>query len=243
MLYLIGLGLELNDISLNALNAIKKCKKLYLESYTSIGSSVKELSKLLKKQIIIADRELIENNSEDILKESKNNTIAIWVHGDPLIATTHINYIIDAKKLKIKVKVIHNVSIINAITETGLMLYNFGKTTSIPFNNENVKTPIEVINNNLKNNLHTLILLDLDPKNNKFLDIREALEYLIKNNINNLCVVCSALGTSKQEIKVDYPKELLKLKFNKFPQCLIIPGKLHFREEEALKLYNQKVFK
>ncbi len=237
MLYLIGLGLELGDINLKALEAIKKCKKLYLESYTSIGSSSEELSKLLKKQIIIADRELIENDSEKILKEAKNNDIAILVYGDPLIATTHINYLIDSKKLKIKVDIIHNVSILNAITETGLMLYNFGKTTSIPFNNENVKAPIEVINNNLKSSLHTLVLLDLDPKNDKFLSINEALNYLIKNKINSLVVLCCALGTKKQEIKIGYPIELLKLKFNKFPQCIIIPGKLHFREEEALNLF------
>ena len=104
------------------------------------------------------------------------------VYGDPLIATTHINYIIDAQKIGVKTRVVHNVSIFNAVTETGLMIYNFGKTASIPFDNENIKTPIKIIKNNLKMGLHTLILLDLDPKNNKFLTINNALEYLMKNN-------------------------------------------------------------
>ena len=237
MLYLIGLGLELGDINLKALEIIKKCKKLYLENYTSTGASLDELKKLLKKPIITANRELIENNINNILKQAKIQNISILVYGDPLIATTHINYIIEAKKAKIKVKIIHNVSIVNAITETGLMLYNFGKTTSIPFDNENVKAPIKVINNNLKNGMHTLILLDLNPENNKFLNIKDALHYLIKNNINKLCVACSCIGTREQEIKVGSVNELLKLRFNKYPQCLILPGKLHFREEEALELY------
>ena len=59
MLYLIGLGLELEDISLKALNAIKSCNKVYLESYTSTGAKVKELEDLLKKKVIIAERELM----------------------------------------------------------------------------------------------------------------------------------------------------------------------------------------
>ena len=236
MLYLIGLGLELEDLSLKALKIIKKCKKLYLENYTSTGASIKELEKILKKQIIIAERSLIEYSQEKILNEAKKQNIAILVYGDPLIATTHINYIIDSQKIGVKTKVIHNVSIFNAVTETGLMIYNFGKTASIPFENENIKTPIEIINGNLKSGMHTLILLDLDPKNKKFMNIKDALQYLIKNNINRLCMACSSVGTTKQEVKIGYTKDLLKLKFNKYPQCLIIPGKLHFREEEALEL-------
>lgn len=237
MLYLIGLGLELKDISLKALEAIKKCKKVYLENYTSTGASLNELKKLLKKPIITANRELIENKINDILKQAKTKNICILVYGDPLIATTHVNYIIEAKKAKININVIHNVSIVNAITETGLMLYNFGKTTSIPFDNKNIKAPVKVINNNLKGGMHTLILLDLNPEDNKFLNVKDALNYLIKNKINRLCIACSCIGTKKQEIKAGSTSELLKLKFNKYPQCLILPGKLHFREEELLELY------
>ena len=237
MLYLIGLGLELEDINLKALNAIKSCKKVYLESYTSTGAKVKELEDLLKKKVIIAERELIENKQEEILKEAKKDNVAILVFGDPLIATTHINYIIDAKKFKVKVNVVHNVSIMNAITETGLMLYNFGKTTSIPFNNENVVAPVNTIKDNLKLGLHSLVLLDLDPENNKFLSVNEALEYLMKNNIKNECIACSSLGTNKQEIKYGKINDLVNKKFDKFPQCLIIPGNLHFREKEALELW------
>ena len=38
-------------------------------------------------------------------------------------------------------------------------------------------------------------------------------------------------------IKFGKAKELLKKKFGKFPQCLIVVAKLHFMEEEALKKY------
>jgi len=237
MLYLIGIGLNCNDLSLDALSSIKQCKKLYLENYTNIGCEKELLEKILKKKLIKADRELIENNSKLILNEAKKQNIGILVYGDPLSATTHISYLIECKKNNIKIKIIHSSSILTAVSETGLFLYNFGKTTSIPFNNENVKAPIEVLKNNLKQGLHTLFLLDLDPKNNKFLKINDALEYLLKNNINMNVVSCSALATDKQEIKYGKINELIKLKFDKFPQCIIIPGKLHFVEEEALNLW------
>ncbi len=236
MLYLIGLGLACKDISLNVLEAIKKCKKVYLESYTSLGCGKKELETLIKKKVVIANRNIIENSQEEILKEAKNKDIAILVYGDPLTATTHINYLIDCRKQRIKVKVIHSSSILTAISETGLFLYNFGKITSIPFNNKNVNAPIKVLKDNLSLGLHTLFLLDLDPENKKFLTINDALDYLLRNKVNLNCVACSALGTEKQEIDYGEIKELIKSRFNKFPQCIIIPGKLHFIEEEALKL-------
>ncbi|MEK6841231.1 MAG: diphthine synthase [Nanoarchaeota archaeon] len=237
MLYLIGLGLNCKDISLNALEAIKECKKLYLENYTSLGCSVKDLERIANKKVIIANRGLIENNSNKILNEAKNFNIGILVYGDPLSATTHISYLISCKKLNIKFKIIHASSILTAVAETGLSLYNFGKITSIPFNNKNIKTPIKVIKDNLKLGLHTLILLDLDLENKKFLTINEALDYLLRNNIDLDLIACSALGTSKQEIRYGTIEKLKKLEFNRHPQCLIIPGKLHFIEEEALNLW------
>ena len=100
-----------------------------------------------------------------------------------MCATTHIDLMLRAKQDKIKVEIIHNASIISAIGITGLEVYKFGKTTSIPFHNENVKSPIEVLNNNNKNKLHTLLLLDLDPINNKFMTIKDAIDYLVKNYI------------------------------------------------------------
>lgn len=237
MLYLIGIGLTCKDLSLNALESIKKCKKLYLEGYTNIGCEKEHLEKIIKKKTIKVNRELIENKSKTIIKEAKKQNIGMLIYGDPLSATTHINYFIECKKENIKFKVIHSNSILTAVGETGLFLYNFGKTTSIPFNNENIKAPIEVLKNNLKLGLHTLFLLDLDPENKKFLTINNALEYLLINKIKSNCVACYALTTNKQEIKYGKIEDLIRLKFNNFPQCIIIPGKLHFIEEEVLSFW------
>ena len=241
-LYIIGLGLnDEKDITLKGLAAIKKCKKVYLENYTSrLNCSLTKLEKLYKKKIILADRSLVESQAEKtILKEAKSSNIALLVVGDPFGATTHIDLVLRAKEMSIKTQIIHNASIITAVGIIGLELYKYGKATSIPFHNENVTTPVKVLKNNLANGLHTLFLLDLNPKENKFMSVNEAIGYLLRNKVHEevLAIACAQLGSENPAIKAGRLKELKELKFKKFPQCLIIPAKLHFIEEEALRCY------
>lgn len=235
-LFLIGIGLEKDDISLKAINALKECNKIYLESYTSMGVSKEYLEKLLKKSIEPKDREFFENGSKKIILEAKKENVALLIQGDCLSATTHISILQEAMESKVKTEIIHGISIFTAISETGLSLYNFGKTTSIPFSYKNIKTPYEVIKSNLEKEMHTLVLLDLNPKENKFLEANEALKYLVSLGLeeNKKAVICSKLGTKEKEIKRGKIKDLIKIKLKYFPQCIIIPGKMHFIEEEFL---------
>ena len=73
-LYLIGLGLaDEKDITLKGLEAVKKCKRIYLESYTSkLQCSLAELEKLYGKEVIFANRQFVEDASQ-LLKESKSS--------------------------------------------------------------------------------------------------------------------------------------------------------------------------
>lgn len=68
-LYLIGLGLaDHKDISVKGLEIVKKSKKIYLESYTSIlGVNVEELERFYDKKIEIAYRETCEREIDEIL--------------------------------------------------------------------------------------------------------------------------------------------------------------------------------
>ena len=242
MLYLIGLGLnDEKDITIKGLEAIKKCKEIYLENYTSkLQVSKKDLEKFYKKKIIEANRNLIENNFDEIIKKSKKANIALLIIGDIFSATTHISIYNRCRELNCKVEVINNSSILNAVGITGLELYKFGKITSIPFD-LNVTTPIEVINFNLKNDLHSLILLDLDIEKNRFLTINQACEYLIKNNIKEKVIACARLGSKNFIIKYGSLERIKDINFGKPPYCLIIPGKnLHFVEEESLNGISNK---
>lgn len=243
MLYLIGIGLnDEKDITIKGLEAVKKCESVYLESYTSkLSCSVSDLEKFYGKRIIIADRDLVEKKAEEtILKDAKEKDTALLIIGDVFGATTHIDILLRAKKENIETKIIHNASILTAVGVTGLELYKFGKVTSIPFNHEFIKSPVSVLKSNQSIGFHTLFLLDLDPKNNKFLTVSDAAKYLLKEGVESdrLAVACAQLGSDKPIIKAAKLKDIEKLKIDKYPQCLIIPGNLHFMEEDALKLYS-----
>ena len=233
----IGLGNE-EDISVRGLEIVKNADIIYLESYTSkLGCSVSSLEKFYGRKIIKADRDLVEKKNE-ILDYAENKDVAFLIIGDVFSATTHIDLFLRAKKRKIDVEVIHGNSILSAVGVTGLEIYKFGKVTSIPFENEKVKTPIEVYEMNKKNGLHTLFLLDLDPLNEKYLSIKGAVEYLIKKGVKDVYAVgCARIGCKDQIIKYKKLSELKRINFGEAPYCLIIPGKLHFMEEEVLGLW------
>lgn len=237
MLYLIGIGLDKNDISLKALAAIKKCKKVYLETYTTkLPYSKAELEKIIKKKTIEANRETVENKMQMLLDEARKQNIALLIYGDPLAATTHITLLLEAEKQKIKIQVIHAPSILTAVSETGLQLYKFGKTASLPRWQENFRPNsfFNIINENLGMNAHTLLLVDIG------LNVQDALEELKESSggslSDNLVVIASRLGTPRQKIISGKLKELIKekLKIGE-PFCIIIPSSLHFTEAEMLK--------
>ncbi len=238
MLYLIGLGLgDEKDLTLNALEVIKKSDFVYLENYTSaLNFKVRDLEKLTGKEIIVADRNLVEN-TEEIVDNAEDSHVVFLIKGDVFSATTHADIFLRAKKRNIECRILHNSSIITAVGDTGLSLYKFGKTASIPFENENIKTPYEILTENGR--MHTLILLDLKPDENKYMNFKEGLNYLIKNGFEKEknVIICAGLGTEDAVIKYSMAKDILNENIEIYPQCIIVPGELHFVEEDFLKFY------
>lgn len=251
VLYFIGLGLsDEKDISLKGLEIVRKCSKIFLENYTSkLLVDKSRLEKLYGKKITLADRELVEKKSDTILIPAKNSDIAFLVIGDILSATTHMDLWLRAKKSDIKTHLIHNASILTAVAVTGLQLYKFGKTTSIPFPDGDWKpeTPYDVIKQNKKNGLHTLVLLDLVP-DKEFMIINTAIKYLLdieakrKEKVftkETLAIGCARLGSDKKTIICANAGELIEQDFGKPLHSLIVPGDLHFVEEEVLSVWKK----
>ncbi len=237
MLYLIGLGLQdEKDLSLRALEVAKSCE-CYCELYTSIWKgSLSKLENLIGKKVKQLKRRDLEENLQILLKKAKRENIAIFVPGDPLVATTHINLILEAKKEKVKTRVIHNASIYSAIGETGLQIYKFGKSATVPLTGKlsNVKNTIK---NNKKFGLHTLLLLDLDKETGIYLKVSEALKMLLKEKIltkKDKLIVLSNAGF-ESEVFYDSIENLIKKEFS-LPAVLVVPGRLHFREKEFLEV-------
>jgi len=238
MLYLIGLGLnDEEDLSLKAITAIKKCE-VYCDLYTSNWhGNLKKLEEIAGKKIEVLDREKTE--SDFLIKKAKQGNTALLVPGDPLTATTHFELLLEAKKEGIDVHVIHSSSIYTAIAETGLQIYKFGRTTSLVYPEKGFEpsSPYEVIAANKKAKFHTLILLDI--KENKQMTIRQGIELLLKNSAisrNEKIVACCELG-GNSIIEYDSASAIIEKDPKEIPAVIIIPGKLNFKEEEALELW------
>ncbi len=256
--YLIGTGMNKNSISADALEILKTCDKIYLENYTvNFPYSTRELEETYNLKIQELDRQKVED--ESILKKAKNTDVALLVYGDALSATTHMQLILEAKKQKIPYRIFHNASILTTIAETGLSLYKFGKTASMPNWAEHTNKPtsfIDYVKENQSINAHTLILTDIG------LEISSAIEQLLESvkgmKLPEKIVAISNAGTPKQKIFYDSPENLACTEHREsvprptdqrsirpserrieMPFCLIIPAKLHFLEEKALKEFGE----
>ena len=84
-----------------------------------MAANQESLEKFYGREIILADRELVETGSDDILKDADKEDVAFLVVGDPFGATTHTDLVIRARELGIKVETIHNASVMNAVEHVG----------------------------------------------------------------------------------------------------------------------------
>ncbi|KDQ12020.1 hypothetical protein BOTBODRAFT_135180 [Botryobasidium botryosum FD-172 SS1] len=168
MFYLVGLGLcDEKDITLRGLEVVKSATRVYLEAYTSILMVNKDrLEEFYGRELILADRDMVETESDAILAGSDSADVALLVVGDPFGATTHADILLRARALNIPFRIIHNASIMNAVGACGLQLYNFGQTVSIPFWTETWKPDswLARIVENMEKGMHTLVLLDIKVK-------------------------------------------------------------------------------
>ncbi|KAH8920635.1 Diphthine synthase [Atractiella rhizophila] len=172
VLYIVGLGLATEkDVTLRGEEAIRRSKRVYLESYTSVlGVGKERLESFYSKQMIVADREMVESDEgcDSILSGADVDDVSFLVVGDPFGATTHADILLRARKHepRIRVEIIHNASIMNAIGAAGLPLYDYGPTVSIPFFTDTWRPSswIEKVEQNLQRGCHTLCLLDIKVK-------------------------------------------------------------------------------
>eukprot|EP01025_Chloroclados_australasicus_P040297 TRINITY_DN4199_c1_g1_i1.p2 TRINITY_DN4199_c1_g1~~TRINITY_DN4199_c1_g1_i1.p2 ORF type:complete len:183 (+),score=20.52 TRINITY_DN4199_c1_g1_i1:213-761(+) len=118
------------------------------------------------REVILADREMVEQRAEKILENALTEEVSFLVVGDPFGATTHTDLLLRAAEKGIETQVIHNASIMNAIGACGLSLYRFGQTVSIVFFTETWRPEsfYDRIKENRDLGLHTLCLLDIKVK-------------------------------------------------------------------------------
>ena len=249
----VGAGLySTQDLTVQALDAISQADHVYFDTYTSIltGASIEEFSRQLNTTIIPLTRKEIEETPEKgILSVAKKQKVVLLVPGDPMISTTHLDLRIRAHKLGIPTKIIHGVSIQTAaLSACGLENYKVGLSVTLPFFTENYtpQSPYFRILDNFQRGLHTLIYLDIQAKEKRYMSVSEGIEILltleaqIKRNLiapDTLLVGLARVGSPSMKIEAGTPKKLQATEFGPPPHIIIFPGKLHFMEKKALETF------
>lgn len=261
----LGLGDE-RDITVRGLEIVRKCERLYLEAYTAIlGVDAERLSAFYGKEVTVADRTMVEQGSDSILKDADKVDIGFLVVGDAFAATTHHDLVLRAESKGIKVSVVHNASIMNAVACCGLQLYHFGQTISIPYFDGEWRpySFYEKILVNYKAGLHTLCLLDIKVKEQskenlakaievyeppRFMSVRESIIQLLECEENLKQGICTEnawaiglarVGQENQRVVSGTLKELLDVDFGAPLHSLVLVGPtIHPLETEMFFLYH-----
>ena len=251
MLWFIGLGVSgISELSGNTISIIKNAEIVYLESFTSpISEDEKiQLENISTGKFKIAKRWLVEDGNE-ILENAKERETVLISYGDPYIATTHLELKTRAIKDNIETKTIHSSSIVSSlIGEVGLHYYNVGRVLTIMDDPKSIITPYNTIFDNLLNRMHSVILLEYNEDKSFFLEPQDALSMLLgceekqKRKIissETFGIVASRIGKNDQRIISGNVDNLIKSKFGEPPHSIIIPGKLHFTESDAVKMVTE----
>jgi len=250
VLVFVGLGLhDESGVSMKGMQEMRGADLLFSESYTSRLSegALDRLEKSVGKRIVRLSRTEVEDG-EKILAECAQKSVALLVPGDPMTATTHVDLRIRAMRLGIETKIVHGASVLTAVPGIlGLQSYKFGRTTTIPFPQEGYSptSPLEVICENHSRGLHTLVLLDIHEDEDLYMSAGQGLQSLLdmesrakKGLVSNdllVCVVARA-GADDCVARAGTLGELLHESFGPPLHAIVVPGKLHFMEEESLTL-------
>jgi len=251
MLWFVGLGISgTRSIPIEVIKIIQEADFVYLEAFTSPISKQHEdeIKNMVNGSFKIAKRWLVEDGQE-ILKAAKNSTVVLLSYGDPYIATTHIELRTRAKLEDIETKTIHSASVVTAMVgEVGLQFYKIGRIVTIMSEKKSITTPYKIIFKNLIEGIHSVILLEYNQDENFFLDPKDAILSLLdaekeqKRNVvneNTFAVVVSRIGLKTQKITSGKFTNLLKTNFGEPPHSIIITGKLHFTESDAISVLTE----
>ena len=256
-LWLIGLGPgNLDYMSKAAIDVGKACSHRFLEGYTAILPSDQEV----RLESFIGNWERIMRpqveDPKELLKLAKEVPVALLIVGDPMQATTHVDLEARCDESGINFNVIPGITATAlAVSLSGLQSYRFGRQVTIPYSYGNYlpSSPLEMIYRNYENNLHTLVLLDLDPTGMGVekptpmspidaFRILQKMEEKMEDEGNNLSPQVKALdGVLLTDISLDSQKiiagnlsEITECN-DGWIHCLIIPSKMNQNEIDAFE--------
>ncbi|MFW3145748.1 MAG: diphthine synthase [Thermoplasmatota archaeon] len=251
-LSMIGLGIaNERSISLGGLERLRESEMAFAEFYTSIleEGSIERLGKLAGKKILILSRKEVEEEERVLKAFDDHGLVCFLTAGDPLSATTHQELRFDVMDRGIEVEVINSASILNSAPGfAGLQHYKFGRTTTIAYPEGFFfpTSPLDVIIENLRRGLHTLVLLDIRSEEDRFMSASEGSALILRmselnqsGEIGPGTMAAAVIRAGRSDWKVVYAPlgEIPYMDLGGPPHCLIVPGALHFAEKEALERF------
>jgi diphthine synthase len=242
----VGLGLGARGITLQGIDELKSADVVYLEYYTTPHEPrlLKELARAVGKDAEVVDREFVESGSR-ILSEAAAKSVALAVLGDPMIATTHNELRARAIKQGIETRVVHSATIASAAASaSGLHSYKFSRTVTVTRESVGKMTQVyHILHQNLLEGAHTLLLLEYDVQSGEGVSPGDSMAGLLLAEGNfkrgvvgekTFALVLSRIGGEDAAYRAGAFIELANAAYGEPPHCIVIPGKLHFSEVEAL---------
>ncbi|XP_046545531.1 diphthine methyl ester synthase-like [Haliotis rubra] len=226
MFYLVGLGLgDVKDITVKGLEVVKNAERVYLEAYTSILTVGKEaLEEYYGRKIILADRDMVEQQSDELLDGTDKSDVAFLVVGDPLERQP---------TLTLSCELLRRYFFISDMLFPQ-RFYDFDKY---------IKMKEQTIENLMKGNKI------FEPP--RFMSVSQAAEQLLEivqrkgeeggQNLalseDTVCVGLARVGCDDQKICVATLKQLTSVDLGEPLHSLAIPGHMHPLEIDMLNLF------
>ncbi|MFO8110297.1 MAG: diphthine synthase [Thermoplasmata archaeon] len=247
-LIFIGMGIyDEKDISVKGKEELKRADAVYCEFYTSslAGSDISKIEREYGVDIEVLTRDQVEREEIPLIRAQEKKVVFLTA-GDPMAATTHVDLRLRARTRGIDTWLIHSSSIFSAVASLlGVQHYKFGKTIALPFAGEREypASPYHGIKQNMEMGLHTLVLLDINGEEQKYMTVNQGAKVLMELEerlgegvITGETVLAglARVGSRKPELKVGYPNDLLEHDFGAGLHCMVVFGELHFMEIDSL---------
>lgn len=248
MLTFVGLGLwDEKDVSVRGMQAVHQADVVYAESYTAfLGGVTKErLREWYDTDIQFLDRDPMEKG-DVILEAARTRNVVLLAVGDSMTATTHVDLRVRAERMGIETRVIHGASIATAVAGLlGLFSYKFGRATTVVFPDGSYfpTSPYDVLRDNRARGLHTLTLLDLRAAEGRYMTAAEGAALLLRmerergegvfTDESEVYAIARA-GSPAPVVARGSLAAMARADLGEPLHTLVVPGQLHFVEEEAV---------
>jgi diphthine synthase len=247
----VGLGLgDERGLSQVAWDALRRADRVFAEEYTAVApeGTLDRIGSTLGRPVSRLGRAELESETPILDALARHARVALLVVGDPFAATTHVALRLAVERAGHTTRYVPGPSILTAAAGLlGISHYRFGRTVSVPFPAPDFepRSPLEQIAGNRERDLHTLVLLDLDPGGRGFLTADRALALLRALDPEGqvlpgdaLVAVVARVGRDEARAWVGRADALATLDFGAPPHALLVLApRLHFEEAAALRRF------